>query len=124
MQLTDRNSIHNGDSLMGLKGFLIWNFTLLVCLLVVGFPLVVIMMTVGALLAMILQSVLPMSSVLIVAGTIIGVNVLAIIVSSAVLTLKGIHPQKVSWLKWLHGEENHAPISVYASCPLTCGINH
>lgn len=123
MQLTDKNSLRNVDSLMSLKSFLIWNFTLLVCLLVVGFPLVVIMMTVGALLAVVLQSVLPMSSVLLVAGSIISFNLLAIIISSGVLTWKGIHPQEVSWLKWLHGEEHQSHTSVYASCPLTCGIH-
>jgi hypothetical protein len=122
MQLTERHSLHNVNSLMIVKSFLIWNFTLLVCLLVVGFPLVVVMMTVGSLLAVVLQSVLPMSSVLLVAGTIIGFNLLAVLIGSTLLTFKGIHPQEVSWLKWLHGLEHQSHTSVYASCPLTCGI--
>lgn len=104
------------------KTFLLWGFTLTVSLLVVGFPLVVLMVTIGALLTIILQSVLPVSSVLLVSGSIIGVNILAILLGSALLTFKGVHPQEVSWLKWLH--EDSKPISspIYAACPLTCDL--
>ncbi|MGK7873611.1 MAG: hypothetical protein AB4426_09970 [Xenococcaceae cyanobacterium] len=109
-------------SLAIVKSFLIWSFTLAVCLLVVGFPLVVLMMTVGALLAIVLQSVLPVSAVLLVAGGIIGANILAVVVGAAVLTFKGIHPQDVSWLRWLHGDAIPLHTSVYASCPLTCSL--
>lgn len=122
MQLTEKNTLSRFDSIVTIKSFLIWSFTLTVCLLVVGFPLVVLMMTVGALLAIILQSVLPVSSVLLVAGTIIGINLLAVFIGSALLTFKGIHPHEVSWLRWLHGEAQTSPTSVYASCPLTCGL--
>jgi uncharacterized membrane protein YhaH (DUF805 family) len=90
----------------------------------VGFPLVVLMMTVGALSAIILQSVLPISSVLLVAGMIIGINILAILISAALLTAKGVHPHEVSWLHWLHGEVKTSHQAVYASCPLTCGVVH
>ena len=94
----------------------------MVCFLVVGFPIVVLMMTIGSLMAVVLQSVLPISSVLLVAGGIIGSTVLAVFVGAAMLTLKGIHPQQVSWLRWLHGEGQPSYSSVYASCPLTCGL--
>jgi hypothetical protein len=122
MQLVERNSWGKNYSLAVIKSFSIWSFTLAVCLLVVGFPLIVLMMTVGVLLAVILQSVLPMSAVLLVAGTIIGANALAVIVGAAILTLRGIHPQEVRWLSWLHGEETNYNTSVYASCPLTCDL--
>jgi hypothetical protein len=82
------------------------------------------MMTVGALSAIILQSVLPISSVLLVAGMIIGINILAILISAALLTAKGVHPHEVSWLHWLHGEVKTSHQAVYASCPLTCGVVH
>jgi hypothetical protein len=122
MQLAQKQGWEKSYSLTILKSFLIWSFTLTVCLLVVGFPVVVLMVTVGAFLAIILQSVLPVSAVLLVAGSLIGVNVLAVFVGAAVLTLKGIHPQEVSWLRWLHGEASPSHTSVYASCPLTCSL--
>ncbi|WP_013322404.1 hypothetical protein [Gloeothece verrucosa] len=122
MELTQRNNWDKGYWLATIKSFLIWSFTLTVCLLVVGFPLVVLMATIGALSAVVLQSVLPISSVLLVAGSIIGANLLAVIIGAAALTMKGIHPQEVSWLRWLHGEETPSHSAIYASCPLTCGL--
>ena len=104
------------------KSFLVWSFALTVCLLVVGFPAVVLMATVGVLLAVILQSVLPVSAVALVAGSIIGVNILAIVVGAGLLTFKGIHPDQVRWLRWLHGEASPLHTSVYAACPLTCEL--
>jgi CBS-domain-containing membrane protein len=123
MELTQRQSLDKGYWLATIKSFLIWCFTLMVCLLVVGFPLVVLMATIGALSVVVLQSVLPISSVLLVAGSIIGGNLLLVIIGAAILTFKGIHPQEVSWLRWLHGEETHFHTAVYASCPLTCSLN-
>jgi len=109
--------------LLMFKSFFIWVFTLTVCLLVIGFPLVILMVTIGSLLAVILQSVLPVSAVLVVAGGLLGFNLLGIMVGAAALTLKGVHPQEVEWLRWLHGEENPSHTSVYASCPLTCALH-
>lgn len=122
MQLAERQGWEKSYSLAVVKSFLIWSFTLLVCLLVVGFPLIAIMATVGCLLAVVLQSVMPMSAVLLVAGGIITANIMAVIIGAAVLTLKGIHPEQVSWLRWLHGQGTPSHTSVYASCPLTCGL--
>lgn len=122
MALSQSPSLRNAYGLLMVKSFLIWVFTLAVCLLVVGFPLVILMVTVGSLLAVILQSVIPMSSVLLVAGGIIGLNILAVMFGAAMLTLKGVHPDQVQWLRWLQGEENPSNTSVYASCPLTCAI--
>ncbi|MEA5627382.1 hypothetical protein [Nostoc sp. UHCC 0251] len=109
-------------SLLMIKSFLIWTFTLAVCLLVVGFPLVVLMATVGCLLSIILQSVMPVSAVLLVAGGLIMFNVMAVVLAAGVLTLKGVHPSEVKWLSWLHGEADQMQTSVYAACPLTCEI--
>lgn len=109
-------------SLLTIKSFLIWTFTLAVCLLVVGFPFVVLMATVAFLLSMVLQSVMPVSAVLLVAGSLIGLNVLAVILGAGLLTFKGIHPQEVKWLSWLHGEADDIHTSVYAACPLTCDL--
>ncbi|MBD2386493.1 hypothetical protein [Cylindrospermum sp. FACHB-282] len=107
-------------SLLLIKSFLIWTFTLAVCLLVVGFPLVVLMATVGCLLSIVLQSVMPVSAVLLVAGGLIMFNVMAVLIAAGVLTLKGIHPKEVRWLSWLHGETEQMQTTVYAACPLTC----
>jgi hypothetical protein len=109
-------------SLLMIKSFLIWTFTLAVCLLVVGFPLVVLMATVGCLLSIILQSVMPVSAVLLVAGALIMFNVMAVVLAAGVLTVKGVHPSEVKWLSWLHGEADQMQTSVYAACPLTCEI--
>lgn len=122
MELAHRQSLEKNYSLTLVKSFLIWSFTLTVCLLVVGFPVVVLMTTVGAFLSIILQTLLPVSAVLLVAGSLVGAHVLAIIVGAAILTAKGIHPHEVSWLRWLHGDASPSNIPVYASCPLTCGL--
>ncbi|MDH6061456.1 hypothetical protein NWP17_13585 [Chrysosporum bergii ANA360D] len=108
--------------LMTVKSFLIWTFTLAVCLLVVGFPLVFLMATVGCLLSIVLQSVMPASAVLLVSGGLILFNVMAVIIAAGVLTLKGVHPNEVKWLNWLHGEVEQTQTTTYAACPLTCEI--
>lgn len=122
MTLAQSSSLGKNYYLLMVKSFLIWTFTLAVCLLVVGFPLVVLMATVGSLLSVILQSVIPVSAVLLVVGGLISFNVLAVVAGAAVLTFKGIHPQEVSWLTWLHGEADPLQTSVYAACPLTCEL--
>ncbi|HEY9780025.1 MAG TPA: hypothetical protein V6D09_07810 [Leptolyngbyaceae cyanobacterium] len=122
MTLAPSSSFGRTYSLLMLKSFLIWSFTLTVCLLVVGFPLVVLMATVASLLSIVLQSVMPISAVLLVAGSLIAFNVLAVILGAGALTLKGIHPHEVRWLSWLHGEADDIHTSVYAACPLTCNL--
>lgn len=122
MELTQNYQINKINSVALLKSFLVWTFTLMVCLLVVGFPLVVVMATIGVLSVVILQSVLPINAVLLVAGSLIGFNVLGVIIGAFFLTLRGIHPQQVSWLRWLHGQARPSHTSVNASCPLTCEV--
>ena len=122
MELTQQSSWDKRYSFGKFKSFLIWSFTLTVCFLVVGFPIVVILTTIGCLAALVLQSVLSISGVLIVAGMLIGGSVLSIFISAALLTVKGIDPQDVSWLRWMNGESNPLCSSVYAACPLTCNI--
>ena len=90
MALAQSSSLKKNNYLFMLKSFLMWTFTLAVCLLVVGFPLVVLMATVGALLSVILQSVMPISAVLLVAGSLIGLNLFAVIAGASILTFKGI----------------------------------
>ena len=125
MTLANSSTLGKAYSLFFAKSFLVWVFTFIVCSLVIGFPLLILVVGIGALLAVTLQSVLPMSSVLLVAGGTLGLHILGVIVASAILTLKGIHPQEVSWLTWLSGKADSAETpSVYASCPLTCGIEH
>ncbi len=122
MALAQSSSLDKTYSLATIKSFLIWTFTLAVCLLVVGFPLVVLMATVGFLLSMVLESIMPISAVLLVAGSLIGLNVMAVLVGACVLTLKGVHPHQVSWLNWLHGEADPLQSSTFAACPLTCDM--
>lgn len=122
MALAQSSSFGKTYSLIVIKSFLIWTFTLAVCLLVVGFPLVVLMATVGSLLSIVLQSIMPVSAVLLVVGSLIGFNILAVIIGASILTFKGIHPNEVRWLNWLHGEADAPHTSVYAACPLTCDV--
>lgn len=58
MELVRKNSY-----LALIKSFLIWSFTLTVCLLVVGFPVGALVVTIGILAAIILQTVFPTSAV-------------------------------------------------------------
>ncbi|BAZ15727.1 hypothetical protein NIES4071_75990 [Calothrix sp. NIES-4071] len=122
MTLATASDLRQTDSLQMIKSFLIWTFTLAVCLLVVGFPLVVLMATVGCLLSIILQSVMPVSAVLLVAGGLILFNVMAVMIAAGVLTAKGVHPSDMKWLSWLHGEAEEMQTTVYAACPLTCEL--
>ncbi|MEM7590284.1 MAG: hypothetical protein AAF383_01965 [Cyanobacteria bacterium P01_A01_bin.83] len=115
MELVQKNSY------FGLiKSFLIWSFTLSVCLLVVGFPVGALVVTIGLLATVILQTVLPASAVLLVTGSIFALNIAIVLIGAAVLTLQGIHPEEVTWLNWLHGQKDLLNTPVYASCPLTC----
>lgn len=102
------------------KSFLIWSFTLTVCLLVVGFPVGALIVTVGLLATIILQTVLPASAVLLVTGSILSLNVAIVVIGAAALALRGVNPEEVSWLNWLHGHKDLINTPVYASCPLTC----
>ncbi|MEM9137827.1 MAG: hypothetical protein AAGB01_10825 [Cyanobacteria bacterium P01_F01_bin.42] len=103
-----------------MKSFLIWTFALTVSWFVIGFPAVAIMATLGALSAIVLQAVVPMSSVLIVAGMLLLFNVVGILVGAAALAIRGIHPHEVSWLKWLDPNASASSKALYAACPLTC----
>jgi hypothetical protein len=123
MQMTQSVTINRLGSLALMKSFFMWTMILTVCLLVVGFPLVVLMVTAAALMSVALQSVLPVSAVLLVAGGVVGVNILAVVISAAVLTLKGVHPHQVRWLHWLNGADKPQATSVYAACPLTCELD-
>ncbi|WP_019504973.1 hypothetical protein [Pleurocapsa sp. PCC 7319] len=118
MELVQKN---NYFSLI--KSFLIWSFTLTVCLLVVGFPVGALVVTVGILATIILQTVIPASAVLVVTGSIIALNIAVVLVGAAILSFKGIYPEEVSWLSWLHGQNALVNAPVYASCPLTCQLD-
>ncbi|MEB3228352.1 MAG: hypothetical protein VKJ27_08200 [Synechocystis sp.] len=122
MELSSREGAGMSYTLTLMKSFSVWAFTLLVCLLVVGFPLVVVMATIGVLATVVLQSVLPMSAVLLVASSLFGGTILMVLTGAAMLTLRGIHPQEVKWLNWLHGEETLIHKPVFAACPLTCDL--
>ncbi|MFN9176233.1 MAG: hypothetical protein ACK58N_17455 [Synechocystis sp.] len=124
MELSSREGAGVSYTFTLMKSFSVWAFTLLVCLLVVGFPLVVVMATIGVLATVILQSVLPVSAVLLVASSLFGGTILMVLTGAAMLTVKGIHPQEVKWLSWLHGETNLIHKPLFAACPLTCDLAH
>lgn len=123
MQLAQKNIGLQNRFFAVIKSFLLWSFTLTVCFLVVGFPVGVLVVTFGILSTLILQFVFPASAVLLVTTSLIAINVLTVLVGATILTLKGIHPQEVSWLQWLHGKTKSVNTPVYASCPLTCELN-
>lgn len=122
MLITHQEDGRNLHLLGIVKSFLLWSFTLSVCFLVVGFPVIVILITIGSLATLILESILPATAVLLVASSILGITVLTILLSAITLTIKGIHPQDVSWLRWLHGKDKPLHDSTYAACPLTCSL--
>lgn len=124
MALAQSQTLKGTHFLFMIKSFLIWMFTLAVCLLVIGFPAMVIVVAVGSLLSISLHAILPVSSVLLIAGSIIGLLIAGVMFCSAMLTLRGVHPQEVEWLRWLSGEENPRHTSIYAACPLTCDVEH
>ena len=121
MQLTQKQSLGQNQIAI-IKSFGIWCFTLTVCFLVVGFPLVAVITAITSVFAIALQSLLPVSAVLLVASSVIGINIGAIFLIAAGLTLKGIHPQQVSWLRWLHGKGSLKQTAQFAACPITCGL--
>ncbi len=123
MQLVQNNTWRKNIYLALTKSFLLWSFTLAVCLLVVGFPIQVILTTVGSLATIVLHAILPSSAVLLVVSSIVSLNLLIVFIGAAILTAKGIHPQEVSWLHWLHGQDSSVNDPVYACCPLTCAIH-
>jgi hypothetical protein len=122
MALAPSQSLKTAHTLFMIKSFLIWTFTLTVCMLVIGFPILVLVVSVGALLAVTLHAIMPGSAVLFVGMSLIGIHAIGIMLAAAFLTSKGIHPQEVEWLRWLHGQENPLNTSVYAACPLTCDV--
>ncbi len=122
MAFAETRSLNRFNFLLMIKSFLIWSFMLMVFFLVVGFPVIALMAVVGSLLAIALHSVLPTSAVLLVAGSLIGANALAIGVGAAVLSLKGVHPHEVTWLNWLRDPAKSLHTSIYAACPLTCDL--
>lgn len=124
MTFAETQSFKNLNFLLLTRSFLIWTFMLCVCFLVVGFPVIALMVTAGALLAIALQSVLPVSAVLLVVGSIIGANLLVIALSAAVLTSKGVYPHEVTWLSWLATPAQSLHTSIYAACPLTCDLKY
>lgn len=122
MTYASTQGLEQVKAIFWLKSFSTWFFALLICSLVVGFPLLILVVMVGALFAVALQAVLPMSAVLVVAAGITGLHLFGLALVSVFLTLRGIHPNQVSWLTWLSGVDNVRSQSIYASCPLTCEV--
>ncbi len=123
MQLVQNNTWKKNIYIALTKSFLLWSFTLAVCLLVVGFPIQVILATVGILATVVLQAILPSSAVLLVVSSIFSLNIFIVLIGATILTARGIHPQEVSWLHWLHGQDSSIKEPVYASCPLACPLH-
>ncbi len=123
MTLVQSQPFKNLYFIVALKSFLIWTFTLTVCMIVVGFPALVLVVSVGALLAVTLHAIMPFSAVLLIAVGLIGIHAIGIMLAAAFMTANGIHPQEVEWLRWLNGQADPLHTSVYAACPLTCEIN-
>ncbi|MDJ0724605.1 MAG: hypothetical protein QNJ38_05790 [Prochloraceae cyanobacterium] len=122
MQLTDQKYYQKNLLLTSIKSFAIWTFTLTVCFLVVGFPLGFVLSSIGVLITIVLHTIMPASSVLLVGTIFLILNALSVLVGAAILTIKRVDPQDVTWLSWLHGDAEPHYTRVYASCPLTCSL--
>jgi hypothetical protein len=124
MALSASQSVKHLQFWSMLKSFSVWSFTLFIVYLMVGYPLFILTIIIGSLFAIALEPVLQTSAVLWVAGSLIGIHLLAMLGGALMLTLRGIHPHEVSWLNWSDDRTSaHAAYSVvYASCPLTCPL--
>jgi hypothetical protein len=106
------------------RSFLSWMFTLMVCMLVIGFPLLILAVAVTTLGSVALHPLLPTSSALVLGGGMFGAYLLGASAIAALLTSKGIHPWDVSWLdSWSHSTPTQAQ-AMYAACPLTCEVEY
>lgn len=123
MQLTDQKYYQKNLLLTSIKSFAIWTFTLTVCFLVVGFPLGFVLSSIGVLITIVLHTIMPANSVLLVGTIFLILNALSVLVGAAILTIKGVDPQDINWLSWLHGDAEPHYTRVYASCPLTCSLS-
>lgn len=118
-----RETVLNNDNLLHFgKSFLVWTFTLLVCYLIVGFPVFFLMVFIASLLATALQPILATSAVLWVAGGFVGLHLTAFMAGAAILAGRGIHPENVSWLNWSESKSTLQYSIAYPTCPLTCEI--
>lgn len=104
--------------------FLGWVFTLIVCMVVIGFPLLILAVAITALGSVALHPVLPTSSALVMGGGMVGAYLLGAMAIAALLTWKGIHPRDVSWLTWWNRSEEAQSQATYGSCPLTCEVEY
>jgi hypothetical protein len=122
MSFSQSQIVDTADYGLMAKSFALWTLILTVCLLIIGFPVGILIVTFGSLLAVALQAVVPGGMVIVAAG-LIGLQLAGVMIGAAVLTLKGIHPQEVSWLRWLNGQADPQHETTYAACPLTCEID-
>jgi hypothetical protein len=122
MAFANSSSTHQFQLVATLKSILVWSFVLAVCMIVIGFPVLMLVVALGSLFAVTLHAIMPTHAILITTVGFVGFHILGILAASAFLTLKGIHPQEVEWLRWLNGQENPNTYSTFASCPLTCDI--
>lgn len=122
MTVSQPQVISQPDYGLMLKSFLLWTGILTVCLLIIGFPAGILIVAFGSVLAMVLHAVLPGVGILLVAGSLIGIQLVGVMLVAAMLTLKGTRPHDVSWLPWVRGESNPEHESTYAACPLTCEV--
>lgn len=122
MALSQTQTISRFNYGLMLKSFLLWFGILTVCLLIIGFPVGILIVTIGSILAVVLNAVMPGVGLVLVAGGFIAVQLVGVAIASAVLTLRGTHPQDISWLPWARGEANPTNESTFAACPLTCEV--
>jgi hypothetical protein len=122
MTLAPSHSVGRFAFVSAIQSVLVWSFVLVVCMIVIGFPVFLLVVSVGSLLAVTLHSIMPMSAILLTVSAFIGIHMLGILAVSVFLTMKGVYPSDVDWMVWLKGRENPVNTAIYASCPLTCDI--
>lgn len=123
MTLSTSQVMDRPDYVLMLRSFVLWTGILTVCLLIIGFPVGILIVAIGSVLAMVLHAMLPGLGIVLVAASFIGVQLMGVMVAAAFLAIKGVHPQEVNWLRWMHGEADPKNQSQYAACPLTCAID-
>lgn len=117
------NSIEKRSYGFWISSFLGWVFTLIVCMLVIGFPLLILAVAITTLGSVALHPLLPTSSALVMGGGMLAAYLLGAMAIAALLTRKGIHPRDVSWLTWWNRPASQSQ-AMYGACPLTCEVEY
>jgi uncharacterized membrane protein YbhN (UPF0104 family) len=106
-----------------IASFLGWMFMLIVCMLIIGFPVLILAVAITTLGSIALHPLLSTSSALVLGGGMVSAYLLGAMAIAILLTSRGIHPGDVSWLSGWNRSPNPSQ-AIYGVCPLTCEVEY